>query len=362
MWCQMCINFGFLDGLVFLPNENMDFAIQIIEWYKVNKRDLPWRETSNPYFIWLSEIILQQTQVKQGMPYYLKFVKHYPSVEKLANASEQEVLNDWQGLGYYSRARNLHAAAKQVMKDFNGVFPSTYKDILSLKGVGDYTASAIASFAFNEKQAVLDGNVFRVLSRYLDIDEDISNATIQKKFKQLAVDFLPDKEVDTYNQAIMELGALVCTKHLTKCDECPVKFSCLALKNKTVSQRPVKLKKTKQRKRYFNYICLDDGDSTVLKKRTKKDIWQNMYEFPLIESEQGFENDRMVLEEAEKYGLELSLENQFEQKHQLSHQTIYAKLYYFKTKKIIQEKVSWTDLDEIPVSRLIDKMIGLIKE
>lgn len=340
----------------------MDFAIQIIDWYHKNKRDLPWRDTSNPYFIWLSEIILQQTQVKQGMPYYLKFIDHYPSVEKLANASEQEVLNDWQGLGYYSRARNLHAAAKQVMSEFNGVFPPSYKEILSLKGVGDYTASAISSFAFNEKQAVLDGNVFRVLSRYFDIDEDVSNARVQKEFKAIALELLPDNDVDSYNQGIMELGAIVCTKHQTKCNECPVKNACMARKNNTVSLRPVKLKKIKQKKRYFNYICVDDGENTVMQKRTKKDIWQNMFEFPLIESKDGFEEISKVNEMAGSYGDELSLENQIEQKHQLSHQTIYARLFYYKSKKIKQEKVAWKDLDEIPVSRLIDKMIGLIKE
>ena len=223
----------------------MIFYNYLIKWYLENKRDLPWRKTTNPYHIWLSEIMLQQTRVAQGMPYFLSFVEAFPTVFDLAKAEEEQVLKLWQGLGYYSRARNLHKTAQYIATELNGVFPDNYKDLLQLKGVGDYTAAAIASFSYNEAVPVVDGNVFRVLSRYFDLDTDIAQAFAKKEFAALAFELMPKDTPATFNQAIMEFGALQCVPKNPDCAVCVFNESCAALQKKKVELLPVKSKKSK---------------------------------------------------------------------------------------------------------------------
>jgi len=252
----------------------MGFSSKLINWYHQNKRDLPWRNSTDPYQIWLSEIILQQTRVDQGLSYFNKFIEHHPNVNSLANAPEKEVLNLWQGLGYYSRARNLHFTAKVISKEHKGIFPSDYNDILKLKGVGEYTAAAIASFAYNLSYPVIDGNVYRVLSRIFGIENPIDSSKGKKIFKALATELIDNKNPATYNQAIMEFGALQCTPKKPKCEDCPFRLECYALKNELTAELPKKEKKIKQRNRYFNYVVVIDNEKIYLKERKEKDIGQ----------------------------------------------------------------------------------------
>lgn len=256
-----------------------------MDWYQVHKRSLPWRETKDPYKIWLSEIILQQTRVAQGLPYYQKFVEAYPSVKHLAEAHEDEVLKLWEGLGYYSRARNMHAAAKQICSNHKGKFPETHQEILNLKGVGDYTAAAIASFAFNLPHAVLDGNVYRVLSRVFGIETPINKPEAKRTFTTLAQELLPIKSPADYNQAIMEFGALQCKPKNPVCSGCPLKDNCIALQKNMVSELPKKVAAKPKRERYFYYLQLEYNGNTAVQKRGAKDIWQGLYEFALLEFE-----------------------------------------------------------------------------
>jgi A/G-specific adenine glycosylase len=259
---------------------------KLYTWYQEHKRDLPWRQTSNPYFIWLSEIILQQTRVAQGQAYYLKFKTTYPTVKDLANASLDSVLKLWEGLGYYSRARNLHAGAKQIMNDFNGEFPSTYKDILSIRGIGPYTAAAIASFCFGEERAVLDGNVFRVLARLHGITTPINSTVGKKQFQELADAAIHQVEdPGTFNQAIMEFGALQCTPKNPDCANCPFQENCIAFNTGTVQKLPVKIKAKPPRHRYFHYLIVLEDDDIYIQQRKPGDIWSHLYELPLIETD-----------------------------------------------------------------------------
>ncbi len=302
----------------------------LISWYLLHKRDLPWRNTKNPYIIWLSEVILQQTRVEQGLPYFNHFVDKYPTVTDLANASEDEVLRSWQGLGYYSRARNLHSAAKQVVKEFNAEFPSTYHDLLKLKGVGDYTAAAIASFAFKEACPVLDGNVFRFISRYFGIHTPINASSAKKEFISVLNDIIDSKQSDLFNQSIMEFGALQCKPKNPDCSVCPFMSSCFAYNNDEVNILPIKEKKLKRSVRHFYYFVHRTDNTYVLNKRIDKDIWQHLYEFPLLESKEELE-EKNVLQQAIHQNL---ISNEFELigiskkiKHVLSHQDIYAKFF-----------------------------------
>lgn len=327
-----------------------DFSLSITHWYRLNKRELPWRITTDPYKIWLSEIILQQTRVDQGLNYYLKFIGHYPTVIDLARADEQAILNDWQGLGYYSRARNLHAAAKYICDELNGEFPTTFKNILKLKGVGTYTASAIASFAFNEVQAVVDGNVYRVLSRLFDISTPIDTTQGQKEFQELANSLIDKNNPAEHNQAIMEFGALMCTPK-PNCENCPLQAKCLAFAKNSIESRPIKAKKTKTRNRYFHILVYSENGNTVIEQRTKKDVWQNMYQFPLIESEQTPE----WKEDQTPYKVSETV------KHILSHQHIHAKFYHFREipKNIHPDwqVITQSDIQNYPLPRLVDRYL-----
>ena len=276
------------------------FTKQLLKWAKTIDRPMPWKGEKNPYLIWLSEIILQQTRVEQGLPYYLKFKERYPTVHDLADAPEDEVMKFWEGLGYYTRARNLHFTAKNISKDLDGVFPKTYDNILKLKGVGTYTAAAIASFAYDLPHAVVDGNVYRVLSRYFGIETPIDSTDGKKEFTKLANVLLEKKKAPIYNQAIMDFGAIQCTPKLTECNKCFLKKKCQAFQLNKVFDLPVKSKKIKKLTRHFNYLVLNSAGNVWIQKRRGKDIWQNLYEFPLIETEQLLKRNELIKSESWK--------------------------------------------------------------
>lgn len=307
--------------------ESRYFSKKVVRWFEKNKRDLPWRDTKDPYRIWLSEIILQQTRVSQGLPYYLKFCEVFPSVFDLASASEQKVLRLWQGLGYYTRARNLHKCAKEVVARYNGKFPSTFDGLKTLPGIGDYTAAAIASISFGQQVAVVDGNVFRVLARIFGIDTPINTPEGKRIFSKLANQLVPKQNPDVHNQAMMEFGARFCTPRNPCCEICPYQSDCFAFKNSLQHQLPVKLQLKKARKRYFYYFAIQRGKTLLMKKREEKDIWHGLYDFVLIET------DRPV--DAEKLFSEHELLKKFRKgnlsdisgmyKHILSHQLIYSR-------------------------------------
>lgn len=254
-----------------------------MDWYAQSHRPMPWKGEKNPYFIWLSEIILQQTRVEQGLPYFDRFKQTYPTVQQLADAPEDDVMKLWEGLGYYSRARNLHTTAKFIANELNGVFPINYQNILALKGVGPYTAAAIASFAYDLPHAVVDGNVYRVLARVFGIDTPTDSTAGKKLFNELAQEALDPTQPGRYNQAIMDFGATQCTPQSPDCPRCPLQTDCFAFQNKLVDKLPVKTKTITKRDRFFNYLVLQHEEKVLLQKRLTKDIWQNLYEFPLIE-------------------------------------------------------------------------------
>lgn len=331
----------------------MDFTTSIQKWYRLNQRELPWRSTKNPYHIWLSEVILQQTRVEQGMPYYFRFTEKFPRIEDLANASEDQVLNLWQGLGYYSRARNLHAAAKTVVQKHKGKFPSSYADIIALKGVGEYTAAAVASIAFDLPHAVVDGNVYRVLSRVFKIDTPIDSSAGKKEFQLLADELVDPKNPGSHNQSLMEIGSLVCTPSKPDCENCPLHHLCLSYADKSFLNYPVKAGKTKVRKRNFHYLVLTDGKKVVLKKRSEKDIWIGLYDFRLIETD---ERENQIEKQIQKLNPR-SVKRELDLKHILSHQKIEAVFWYITVKKIVLQKgetaVYIKDLDQYPMPRLL---------
>jgi len=341
------------------------FHKKLISWYLENKRDLPWRGTSNPYFIWLSEIMLQQTRVVQGLPYYLKFVNTFPTVFDLADASEEKVLKLWQGLGYYSRARNLHLTARHIAYDLKGVFPESFEKLLKLKGVGDYTASAIASICYNQPTAVVDGNVYRVLSRVFGSETPINSSKGVKEFKILAQELIDAKQPGIYNQAIMEFGARFCVPQNPECGTCIFNTKCEALKNKKVSQLPVKIKTLKIKKRYFNYlVVLSNNNETIVNQRVEKGIWQKLYEFPLIEtSKEANSNDIKNHKIFENFKKEtpvnsLVLYNEEAVVHKLSHQHLYTRFWIAEVSKIKESGTPISMIDTFPVPVLLENFIS----
>lgn len=342
----------------------MVFSKRLKQWYLQNKRDLPWRSTQDPYKIWLSEIIMQQTRVEQGLPYYLRFTEAYPNVHSLANAPEQEVLKLWQGLGYYSRARNLHTTAIRVSKELNGNFPDHYKGLKTLKGVGDYTASAIASFCFNEPVAVVDGNVYRVLSRVFGVDTPINSTPGIKEFKALAQELIDYKDPATFNQAIMEFGAIQCKPQNPLCETCPFNDVCLALKNDQIKELPVKIKKTKIRHRYFNYIVPHFRDEqTILEERTGKGIWSGLYQFPLVETNKPVGEAELIDTEnfQELVGdqnYELHIYNEKEVVHKLSHQHLHTTFWTVNIDTESLESINFNELKDYPVPVLIENFLN----
>ena len=341
----------------------MTVSKTLTHWYSINKRNLPWRQTIDPYQIWLSEIILQQTQIKQGLPYYEAFVRTFPTVFDLANAAESDILKLWQGLGYYSRARNLHTTAKHVANELNGIFPNSYMDLLKLKGIGDYTASAISSICFNEPCAVVDGNVYRFLSRYYGIKTPINSTKGIKEFKNLAQELIDHKDPSEFNQAIMEFGSVQCKPKNPNCDICPVQNSCVAFKENSINDLPVKLNKTKITKKHFNFLVfISEDDKTILEKREGKGIWQNLYQFPLIETEQSANykdiNKRIVkLANIHKGSYSMSLYNKNEIIHKLSHQHLYTKFWIVESERIAVDCILSKDITNFPVPVLIENFI-----
>lgn len=340
----------------------MNFTKTLIVWYLQHKRDLPWRHTTNPYHIWLSEIMLQQTRVAQGMPYFFAFTETFPTVFDLADASEEKVLKLWQGLGYYSRARNLHKTAQIVASDFGGNFPDKYTYLLKLKGVGEYTAAAIASFSFNEAVPVVDGNVFRVLARYFDIETDIANASAKKEFVALAYELMPKDDPATFNQAIMEFGALQCVPKNPDCEICPLQSGCLALQLKKVNQLPVKSKKAKAKNRFFNYIVVsDDENKTIIQKRTAKGIWHNLYEFPLIETQDEVDFDFIVQKLQPDFlpnpVVSISELSPISAVHKLTHQHLYIKFWKVTVSGKLENGIDQAQLPTFPFPIVIFNFI-----
>ena len=321
-----------------------DFALTLLKWFSENGRELPWRETHDPYAIWLSEIILQQTQVKQGWAYWERFLRRWPTVEDLANATEDEVLREWQGLGYYSRARNLHFAARQIVE--MGGFPQTLESIKSLKGVGDYTAAAIGSIAFGLSAAVVDGNVYRVLARYYGIETPINTTEGKKEFTALAQSLLPEKEEGIFNQAIMDFGAIQCTPQSPKCVICPLQESCVALRTGQVDKLPVKLKTLKVKERHLIYIYIRCKGETAIHRRGEGDIWQGLYEPLLVQ---------MVPTEARLIAKDV--------KHVLTHRILTADFYLWEADEhpTLPDDYFWIreeDIDNYGIPRLVDILLS----
>lgn len=358
------------------------FSKKLINWYLENKRNLPWRQTRDPYRIWLSEIILQQTRVEQGKPYYFSFTETYPTVFDLAAAKEDEVMRLWQGLGYYSRARNLHATAKMVAYAMDGKFPDTYKGLKQLKGVGDYTASAIASICFDEAQAVVDGNVYRVLSRIYGIEEEINTTTGQRIFKELAQKLIDKKDPATFNQAIMEFGATHCKPKNPYCLHCPFNEKCVALATNKIDELPKKKGKIKVKDRFFHFMLFRESDKIALMRREGKGIWHGLYQFPLLELDKNMPEENVVqhieasvlngdlsrfifaLSEkaAETPAPYIKKLNETPVLHKLSHQNLYIDFYEMQVEQIDPKfAVAIEALDSYALPRAIDRFLEKYK-
>lgn len=340
---------------------NEYFTAKIQQWYSENKRDLPWRHNNDPYSVWLSEIILQQTRVVYGESYYRKFMSAFPNVHELAAASEEKVLKLWQGLGYYNRARNLHKTAFIVSNTLQGIFPKTYDELLSLPGVGPYTAAAISSICYDESRAVVDGNVFRVLSRFFGIKDPIDVHQSKKRFEVLANQLLNSKHPGDYNQAIMEFGAIQCTPKSPSCHRCVLNQSCVALQKNAVMTYPLKQQKKTVKKRYFNYLVpVLPNNQTSLFKREKKDIWQHLYEFPLVETKRLLTVKQLSHEGQLPAWVSENKCYLFNHKpwiHQLTHQHIYASFWIAPTDVVPHKTISTSKLKNYPVSRLIERFL-----
>lgn len=343
----------------------MTFQSELINWYQKNKRDLPWRHTNDAYTIWLSEIILQQTRVEQGLPYFTKFLENFPTVGAFASATETQVLKLWQGLGYYSRGRNMHATAQIVVNDYNGEFPRQHGTLIKLKGIGEYTAAAISSFSSGEAKAVVDGNVFRVLARYYGVHTAINSPAGKKEFYTLANELLFKEDPALYNQAIMEFGAMQCKPKSPNCGICPLNQTCYAFNNNLVAVLPVKIRKAEQKHRFFNYFISRHGDQILIKERQAGDIWQHLYDFPLVETDQPYTllDAELLQQVRESFGNDAEITLVSAKKHILTHQIIHIqffalKNYIFNFNK--QKELNWVSLnklDELPQPKVIHDFI-----
>ncbi|MFV0173067.1 A/G-specific adenine glycosylase [Empedobacter falsenii] len=341
----------------------MNFNYLILSYFDKNKRDLPWRHTKDPFRIWLSEIILQQTRVDQGMKFYNNFIQEFDTIFDLANAEEQKVLKLWQGLGYYSRARNLHYTSKVISDELNGHFPTNFNDLKKLKGIGDYTAAAISSIVYNEAVPAVDGNMFRVFARYFNIEDDISSPKTKKIFWDLGLEIIDKKRPGDFNQAVMDLGATICTPKQPKCEICPLNESCEALRLNKVTELPVKLKKTKLSNRFLHFIIIENESTIAFSKRTGNDVWKNLFTFPKIETETDLLDKGWILDQ----NLENKLTFIDEEKHVLSHQNLFIK--YWKLNVSLNEitkmkaennfeMISLNDLEDYPLPKPIEKFIN----
>ena len=339
-----------------------ELGAQLRAWYEAHKRDLPWRHTRDPYRIWLSETILQQTRVQQGRAYYDRFLAAFPTIADLAAAPADEVMKCWQGLGYYSRARNLHAAAREVVSRFGGIFPADYQEVRSLPGIGDYTAAAVCSFAYDQPRAVVDGNVFRVYARLFDIDLPIDSAAGRKAFFALADELLDRRDPAQYNQAVMEFGALHCLPAKPACPTCPLSGRCLALAAGTHLQRPVKRPKKEARDRWLHYFDLRCGPETVLHRRSAGDIWQGLYEFPLLETASATGFEALPLDEVLQDVSFTYLGSRTMPPHKLSHQTLHACFHRLEVDRLPLRTgdsiVPRDALGDYAVPRLLDRYLS----
>ncbi len=343
------------------------FSNLLLNWYSDNKRDLPWRATKIPYRIWVSEIILQQTRVAQGINYYERFLNAFPTVKDLSEASEDEVLKIWQGLGYYSRARNMHVTAQYIYRNLNGQFPESYDELIKLKGIGPYTAAAISSICYNEAKAVVDGNVMRVIARYKGIELAINSTEGIRTINSLADELLVKTDSGNYNQAIMELGALICTPKNVQCQQCPVQKNCIAYSTGNTAKIPLKIKKVKIRNRYMDYLFLKKSDSIYLIKRTSQDIWQGLYDLPYLENNSPISVKQMMVQLQTKYPeitIKLMRSEPEWNVHILSHQRIHARYWQLEVHEKYQfnypnaELVSHDILEKYPVSKLTERFLN----
>ncbi|NVO18714.1 MAG: A/G-specific adenine glycosylase [Bacteroidetes bacterium] len=348
----------------------MTISQTLISWYHQHKRNLPWRSTTDPYKIWLSEVILQQTRVSQGMDYYYRFLERFPDVFSLASAEEQDVLKLWQGLGYYSRARNLHHAAKTVVQEYGGQFPRSYEGLLKLKGIGEYTAAAIASIAFDIVVPVIDGNVARVLSRIHSIEEPVNSPAGMKRLRQIASELIPANDPATFNQAIMEFGALHCKPSNPECRSCPLRLECSALKTNSVAEFPRKIKASVVKELFFYYLVIqysiNDETFVLLNHRQKQGIWKNLYDFPLIESSSALEVgsilDSPVFQNLIPATSIIKLNFSSEYIHLLSHRKITAQFIRIDLDSPPANMGSFggspvSEVDKYPVSRLVERYL-----
>jgi A/G-specific adenine glycosylase len=334
------------------------------DWYGAHQRDLPWRRFPDPYKVWLSEIILQQTRVEQGLPYYEAILSRFPDVRSLADAPLDDLLKLWQGLGYYSRARNMHTAAKQIVNEFSGSFPTNYSTLLKLKGVGEYTAAAISSIVYGEPKAVVDGNVYRVLSRLFNIDTPINSTEGKRVFSELATEILDKKHPSRHNQAIMEFGALHCVPLRPDCGTCPLSTHCLGLAAGRITELPVKTKGSAKQERHFLYLVPSDGQNTWMQQRLEKDIWQNLWEFPLIELPETFSMEKMLEEPVLKswFGEAFTIGKPLQFKHILSHRIIHATFLPVRVAQLKGIPTLWTrvplnKIDTFAVSRMTENYL-----
>ena len=334
----------------------MDFANELIQWYKANKRDLPWRNTNNAYIIWLSEVILQQTRVEQGLPYFNRFLDKYPDVTGFANANEDEILKLWQGLGYYSRGRNMLKTARLVRDEYAGIFPQQYQELIKLKGIGEYTAAAISSFSADEARAVVDGNVFRVLSRYFGISEPINSPKGKKIFQQVADEMLNHDHPGLHNQAMMEFGAMLCKPKNPACGICPVRLGCYAFKHNATTTLPVKLNKLKIKERYFNYLLIINNEEILLNKRDENDIWANLYDLPMIETESMLPVEELMYSQRiiDAFGEHVEiLEVSQVYKHVLTHQRLYVRFIKLAPEQLkLEQKWFFTSVENLKILAL----------
>lgn len=347
------------------------FTSALLDWFGEgdSKRILPWKNTNDPYAIWISEIILQQTQVKQGLNYYEKFMSTFPTVRKLAQAPEEAVLSSWKGLGYYSRARNLHAASKYIIEELDGCFPDNYNDLIKLKGVGPYSAAAIASFAFKEAKAVVDGNVYRVLGRCFGIELDILSSKGKKHYQSLADELLSEERPDRYNQAIMDFGALICKPSRPNCESCPLQIECHAFRTNTVDLFPVKKPKPKRKKRYLHFLILKSTKTFIMELRSANDIWKGLYQFPCVESNscESLTNDQWLnllpITISKQLSEQTNFYKQSQVKQLLTHQEIIASFYLCdqeidKDGIVGFELMDENRLESIALPKVIDQVVS----
>ena len=350
----------------------MNFHRPLMAWYQIHKRDLPWRKTANPYLIWISEIILQQTRVEQGLDYYNRFTARFPDIRSLAKAEEEEVMKAWQGLGYYSRARNLHHTAKILHGDYNSQFPASYEDMIKLKGIGDYSASAISSIVFNEVRPVIDGNVIRVVSRFAGIKEPVGTTDAKKKIREFLNKNIDKDDPGTFNQAVMELGALVCKPKSPGCKHCPVAGSCFANKEGLTDILPNKVKGKLQETRFLNYLFIfsiqDEEVYIWIRKRTSQDIWKNLYEFPLIETSTQCSPDELITTadwELIRGNHNFNIRRVIEvAPYKLTHRQLIVRFLVIRSDEFSSPdylKIKFNDHHKYPVSRLIENFLKKVE-